>query len=393
MIKKLFPLCFFLILLISLETGSNFMLPNPKLNRIEAILRILEEDSSLFWRQRPYLNTDFQGVNIITNSLGFRNKEINPKKDNYSYRVICLGASPTFGWGVDFHKTYPFLLEQKLKNSTLSGKIEVVNAGEIGYSTHQGIILLEKYLLKYSPDLITVSYILNDIDRYKFFRNEGLSDKELHLPNPLRIKLNNILSKSRLYLLLKRSIPSLLIKNSKLAASLFKNQFKLSKVRVNADDYRANLIKIINICKANNIKLIFVKIPINLSLPRLPEYESKIIVDNGNRLSGFYYNLGCRYENERCYQKAAESFKKAKDYQAFDCDQDGSIYQLNMEEVAGKHNIPLVDAAEMFIDKGKSQNLFNGPSDPIHPNSAGHKVIADAVFTKIIKYNLLGKRY
>ena len=137
----------FVSLFFFLEIASCLILPDSKLDKLEGILKVLEENSLLFWRQRPNLNVKFQGVNVVTNSLGFRNKEINLKKDKHIYRIICLGASPTFGWGVNFDKTYPFLLEERLRNTILPRKIEVINAGQIGYTTYQGTILLEKYLM------------------------------------------------------------------------------------------------------------------------------------------------------------------------------------------------------------------------------------------------------
>lgn len=388
LIKKILFLIFCLSLVISAEGISYLILPYSKLDTLESILRILEEDSILFWRQRPHLNTKFQGVNVATNSLGLRSKEFSIEKDNQAYRIICLGASPTFGWGVDFQNIYPFLLEQKLKKSNLSEKIEVINAAQIGYTTYQGVILLEKYLLKYSPDLITISYILNDIDRYRFYRNEGLSDKELPTRNSLMIKLNNILAKSRLYLLLKRGISCLVYKNDKLATITLRRQSNLSKIRVSKEDYKANLEKFISICKTHNIRLLFIKLPINLSLPSLSADENNII-KNGYKLSTFYYDLGCRYANMEEYQKARNFFKKAKDYLVFECCRDGIIYQHLMEEIAHKYNIPLIDVASIFITEGKTQNLFNGVDDPIHPNTQGHELIAKAIYEMILEYNLL----
>lgn len=388
MIKKILVIIILCVsLFVFLEIICYLIIPDSKLNRLEAILRILKEDPTLFWRQRANLNTKFQEVNVVTNSLGLRNKEINVKKDNNIYRIICLGASPTFGWGVNFYKTYPFLLEQELKNNILSRKIEVINGGQIGYTTYQGAILLEKYLTKYSPDLITVSYVLNDIDRYRFYRNEGLSDKELSIYSPFKIKLSNMLNKSKLCLVLKRATFYLIDKSNKLDADILKKQFELSKVRVSNSDYKENLEKIIRICRNHNIKLIFIKMPINLSLPHLSKYEKNILKQD-YKLSKFYYNFGCHYKNMKQYKMACVLFKKAKDYIILECYQDGKIYQRIMENVAQEYGIPLVDADRIFINESRKQELFNSPSDPIHPNSAGHKVIARAVYTEILKYNL-----
>lgn len=387
MAKKFLIIAIWISLFVFLEIISYAIIANRKIGTLESVLGIIKEDPELFWRQRPHLRKEFQGVKVVTNSLGFRNREISVKKDKHSYRIICLGASPTFGWGVESAQTYPFLLEKELKEKTSSKKIEVINVGQIGYTTHQGIILLEKYLLRYSPDIVTVSYVLNDIDRYRFYRNEGLSDRELTRGNLLRIFLENTLNRSKSYLLLKRIILSLAYKNNRLATAIFKKQFGLSKVRVSEAEYRENLEKIIRICKVNNIKLVFIKMPINLSLPNLSE-DKKDILKQGGNLGRFYYERACQYENAKDFEKAAPFFKKAKDYQVLDCEKDGIVYQRVMEEVAYKNDIPMVDAVRIFSEKGKDKNLFNGRLDPVHPNASGHRLIADAIAAEIIKKGL-----
>lgn len=385
--KNIFLILYIFIFLIFFETFSYLILPDSRLNKLESILRIIEEDQILFWKQRPYLNTKFQGANIVTNSSGFRNREIDINKDVQIYRIICLGASPTFGWGVDLWDTYPFLLEQKLKKNSQSKNIEVINASQIGYTTYQGVILFKERLLKYSPNLITVSYVLNDIDRYRFIRNEGLSDKELHMPNFLTIKIKNILLRNRSYLIFKKYVTLSMNKSSRLAINILKKQFDLAKVRVSSTDFKINLEKIINLCKAHNIRIVLIKMPINLSLPHLTDDEHKIL-NNGKSLSEFYYEIGCNYEKIGEYKNAQNSFKKAKDYLVFDCYRDGIIYQGLLEETAYNYNVPLVDVAAVF-NRIRNQNLFVGPHDPIHPNSIGHKFIADAIYKAIINYSLL----
>lgn len=377
-------LAIILISIIIIEIISFLLLPDGKLSILDSVLQITKEDRELFWRQRPHLNTMFQGVNIVTNDFGFRNKKVDVNKNKQTYRIICLGASPTFGWGVDFKDTYPFILEQKIKKSIASVNIEVINAGQIGYTSHQGIILLEKVLLNFSPDLITVSYGLNDIDRYRFYSNTGVSDKELAMGNRLAIGINNAVSKIRTYLFIKNVISELIYKNKKLASSVFKKQFNVAKIRVSEQDYRENLKRIINITRVNNIKLVFIKMPINLSLPHLTDAENNIL-KNGRNLSNYYYDLADKYEKKLDYQNASLFFKKAKDYQVIECVRDGVNYQKIMDEVSREYDIPLVDAVKIFSLEGKNRSLFNIPHDPIHPNSEGHKIIAEYLYREIMR--------
>ena len=56
---------------------------------------------------------------VSTNSLGLRGSELEPKSN---YRILCLGESVTFGWGVKNAETYPSQLQKRLG-------VEVINAG------------------------------------------------------------------------------------------------------------------------------------------------------------------------------------------------------------------------------------------------------------------------
>ncbi|MDD5355128.1 MAG: GDSL-type esterase/lipase family protein [Candidatus Omnitrophica bacterium] len=373
-----------LFFIIAIELVAYLVLPNNKLGTLDSILQVIEENQALFWRQRPHLNIEFQGVRVSTNSLGFRGKDVSVGKDKQTYRIICLGASPTFGWGVNFQNTYPSLLEQKFKGIYPDKDIEVINAGQIGYSSYQGSILLEKYLLGFSPDLITVPYVLNDIDRYRFYGNKGVSDKELVLNNPFEIAINNTIPKIRFFIFMKEILSKFINKDERFAAGIFKKQCNLAKVRVSGDDYRENLVKIINIAKANNIKLIFIKMPINLSLPHLTDSENGILKD-GKTLSKFYYDQANKYEKMRDYHNASIFFKKAKDYQVIECARDGVGYHKIMEEKSCEYHVPLVDADRIFKleGEGKSKSLFNSPHDPVHPNPEGHRIICEALYNEI----------
>jgi lysophospholipase L1-like esterase len=327
---------------------------------------------------RPHLNTEFQGVKVVTNSLGFRNREFKAKKDRNSYRIIILGDSPAFGWGVDLENTYPYLLEKKLASDNSKKKIEVINASQIGYTSYQGLILLQSYLLRYSPDLITVPYVLNDIDIYRFYRNEGLSDKELSASTSFLARLNNIIDKSRFVLVLKSLFREVVNLDDRIAVSYLRRQYRLAKTRVSAEDYKSNLLKIIDICNANNIKIILLKMPINLSLPSLSDHEQKLLMD-GYNLSDFYYDVAQNYDKERDYHQARLYYNKAREYKILSCYANSKIYHSLVDEVSKERNTPMVDINAMFANTGAYQELFNGPTDTIHPNSKGHKIIAEAL--------------
>ncbi|MFH1063306.1 MAG: SGNH/GDSL hydrolase family protein [Candidatus Omnitrophota bacterium] len=368
-----------------LELIARLVLPENKLNLMESIHTVCREDNELLWRQKSNLNTMFQGKHVITNSLGLRNDEIMQHEKENMYRLICLGGSSTFGWGVDREKTYPLHLEN-LINKCFDQKIaEVINAGQIGYTSYQGKKFFKKYLLEYSPDIITVSYVLNDIDKVRFFKNEKLSDSQISFSGSEIVEWKSRIIDKRIYFLAKRFTLWLMRKNSKLTAAVYKNQYENSKIRVSAGEYRENLQDIIATCKSRNIKLIFIIMPINLALP---EISGKT---NGSQLSNYYYQKAVKCEKIKDYKNAELFFKKALEHQVFICKKNGVLYQNIMMQVAQENKIPFVNAEELFSSGlyGQMVDLFNGSDDRIHPNDAGHRLIANALYECIINNAML----
>ncbi|MFO8057137.1 MAG: SGNH/GDSL hydrolase family protein [bacterium] len=101
---------------------------------------------------------------IRTNSMGFRAPKTKKKKPEGVFRVLVLGDSFTFAWGVKRERTYPALLENLL-SSARSPKVEVINMGISGYGTKDEVNLLLNRGVPLEPDLVIVQYFLNDPDR------------------------------------------------------------------------------------------------------------------------------------------------------------------------------------------------------------------------------------
>ena len=93
------------------------------------------------------------------NSLGFRGSE--PPKNLGDYlSIITVGASSTECFYLSDNKTWPYLLEQKLKQSY--NNVWLNNAGLDGHSTFGHIILLEDYLVKLKPKIIL--FLIGSVD-------------------------------------------------------------------------------------------------------------------------------------------------------------------------------------------------------------------------------------
>jgi len=131
-------------------------------------------DRELFYRLAPGLDLPLTDITappplrertrwiFHTNSVGFNSREATHTKPPGTLRIVTLGDSSTFGWGVDTEETYPYQLERLLRERHPDRRIEVVNLGVCGYSSLQGLILLRREGLRYSPDIVILSYGSND---------------------------------------------------------------------------------------------------------------------------------------------------------------------------------------------------------------------------------------
>lgn len=112
---------------------------------------------------RPLTHSFLMGVDVQTNSEGFRDREFDLNKSPDTKRILVIGDSVTFGWGVSVENTYPKILERRLNNKNPSQKkYEVINTGVGNYNTAQEVALLKERGLKYKPDVIVLGFFIND---------------------------------------------------------------------------------------------------------------------------------------------------------------------------------------------------------------------------------------
>ncbi|MBK8979879.1 MAG: SGNH/GDSL hydrolase family protein [Planctomycetes bacterium] len=123
----------------------------------------LDLDGELF-AQKPNVTVEFGSFTIAVNSLGFRGPEIAKQKPTGTYRVLALGDSVTLGWGVNDDVTFVRRLERALNAQGGGRRFEVVNTGHLMYDTTQELALLRDRGLALDPDLVLLTFVVNDIE-------------------------------------------------------------------------------------------------------------------------------------------------------------------------------------------------------------------------------------
>ena len=120
--------------------------------------------------------------NYKHNSFGFRDVEHTLRKDKGVFRILGLGDSFTYGIGAEIEQTYLFVLETMLNDiSPERDKVEIVKAGIPRYYPHAQRILLEHYGRHYSPDLIIIGFVPNDVIDTHYGMDAVVLDKSGYL--------------------------------------------------------------------------------------------------------------------------------------------------------------------------------------------------------------------
>jgi len=112
---------------------------------------------------KPKLDVSIGSFDLQTNSLGLRGPEVATPKPADTFRVLMLGDSVTFGWGVDDEVTFARRLQTTWNKGMPKTRLEVVNTGLPKYDTNQAAAMLRKIGLALQPDLVVLTYVTNDL--------------------------------------------------------------------------------------------------------------------------------------------------------------------------------------------------------------------------------------
>ena len=102
------------------------------------------------------------GSELRTNSLGLRGPDV---ADDGTTRILAVGDSCTFGWGVTEAQSYPAQLQSVLDGAAGAHRYQVINAGVPGYTSYQGLVYLRERGLKLHPQIVIVGFGFNDTFR------------------------------------------------------------------------------------------------------------------------------------------------------------------------------------------------------------------------------------
>ncbi len=281
------------------------------------------------------LNPSTPGIN----SDGMRDREYALLKPADTLRIAVLGDSIAFGSGVEMNQTFAKVLEDKLNQWSVTNKeglkYEVLNFSVHGYNINNEIEQLKVKADKYAPDIIVLSYCINDISV---------------LPQVLPFFLN---------------IPDL--DKTPYPGFNFLWRFKIIRALASQSDM---------------VRFILQRIYLLDSLTDAKKSSYQAVIDGFKELKQYADSHSSR---------VVILFNPYLDYE----ETDSNDKEMNIiREIADKNRFVFVNMIDSYRHNFKHQqdlwlkdgrHPITGKQDLCHPNPSGHRAIAGELFNAIIQ--------
>ena len=124
----------------------------------------------IVYELRPNVRGRFMFQPLVVNSQGLHDYEYSRRKEPGTFRIVGVGDSSLFGWGVPFEDSGLKVLERRLNEKSRAQKFEVINFAVPGYNTAMEAETFVQRCLEYAPDLVLLSFNTNDYDVPDFMR-------------------------------------------------------------------------------------------------------------------------------------------------------------------------------------------------------------------------------
>jgi len=270
---------------------------------------------------------------------GLRGLPFPLEKADDEYRILILGGSCAWGYGVRYYDSFAYLLEKYL-NVQLDRRCRVLNAGVPGYSSTQGRLYFDRKLGDVNPDLVIIYFGRND-SRIRPAQWKDQSDTDLLAAcSDLSIE-KSILQRSRIY----QAVSNL----------IFHLRHRISSHTVKPEEM------------TEEIKYL---------------HQERLLDDNRKRVSKQQYidNIQAirAVAADRCARVLLLTSPVNPDIVG--------NYNPELREISRKDGVLLLDLAEIFSRENRYPQLL---IDECHPSRKGHRLIAGELKTFILDSGII----
>ena len=117
-------------------------------------------DPQLGWRNIANWNASTFGQELVTNSKNLRDREYEFAKPDDGKRILVLGDSFAWGYGVANNDIFTEVLETRFARDQMP--VEVINTGVSGWGTDQQYLFFANEGIKYTPDIVVLAFYLGN---------------------------------------------------------------------------------------------------------------------------------------------------------------------------------------------------------------------------------------
>lgn len=125
-------------------------------------LKRQSEDPAIGHEHRPNAAARLMGVDVAINGLGDRGPRLIIPKPRGVFRIVMLGDSLTFGWGVTESDLFVNRVAAELNRQGVA--VETVNLGVGNTNTAMQTASFERRIASLDADLVVLNYFINDAE-------------------------------------------------------------------------------------------------------------------------------------------------------------------------------------------------------------------------------------
>ncbi|MDP8257395.1 MAG: SGNH/GDSL hydrolase family protein [Candidatus Alcyoniella australis] len=343
--RSLDLLLFVAALLVPLMVSELYLRPFAQFARKTTIFL---PDHELGWKLRPGAVDTWARVDVRINAKGLRGPELEYAKPVGVKRILYLGDSLTFGYGIrSYGYTFAYQVQRLLAQSP-DCRVQTINAGVDGYSPWQELIYLQREGLKYDPDLVVLGFVLNDVvEKYVLTRygGTGVGFQLMQSYVSLTDRLCNI---SGLMYFARRLSARIRLGEDVQRGAQQQQLLQIRDLIRNPNDplvkkawaeTLANVDGIVRLCKEREIALLIVVFPFTIQFQDMQQMNEP---------------------------------------------------QLRMIEYAGERGVPVIDMLPLLAQRAEQSGLTIDQLflDGCHPSHAGHRIVAEIIAQRLMDQGL-----
>ena len=180
---------------------------------------------------------------------GFLSVDAEQIRHGRHRKILAIGDSNTFGWGVPTDMTFVEVLDELLSET------DVINLGVTGYSSFQGRKVLESVFDRFQPALVIVSFNFND---RRFVTDAAEEDAESKFSrDTLMRNVDGVRDKIYLYRMIELAATKLGLGQG-VPRGTGGWDVRRMHARVPPAQYRENLERIARFCQERGVPLVFI---------------------------------------------------------------------------------------------------------------------------------------